>query len=112
MRTGRVKVYISGPVTLGDREKNFQQAAEAHIELLRLGFAPLNPILTMRLPGCWDIPWETWLEADLPWVVSADAVLRLPGPSRGADMECSFATELGIPVYDSIEGIVRHFEGR
>ena len=34
-----------------------------------------------------------------------DAVLRLPGASAGADNDVRIATELGIPVYTSIEQI-------
>ena len=34
-----------------------------------------------------------------------DAVLRLPGDSTGADNDVRIATELGIPVYTSIEQI-------
>lgn len=36
-----------------------------------------------------------------------DAVLRLPGPSTGADNDVRIATERGIPVYTSIEQIPR-----
>lgn len=36
-----------------------------------------------------------------------DAVLRLPGASAGADNDVRIATELGIPVYTSIEQIPR-----
>jgi hypothetical protein len=36
-----------------------------------------------------------------------DAVLRLPGESTGADNDVRIATELGIPVYTSIEQIPR-----
>lgn len=31
-----------------------------------------------------------------------DAVLRIPGDSRGADAECALAREWGIPVYTSV----------
>ena len=34
-----------------------------------------------------------------------DAVLRIPGPSRGADLECELAREMGKPVYSSVEDI-------
>lgn len=34
-----------------------------------------------------------------------DAVLRIPGSSRGADMDVAHARELGLPVFTSIEGI-------
>jgi len=34
-----------------------------------------------------------------------DAVLRIPGESRGADLECDLARSRGIPVFDSIDDI-------
>jgi hypothetical protein len=34
-----------------------------------------------------------------------DAVLRLPGASRGADMDVAHARELGLPVFTSVDQI-------
>jgi hypothetical protein len=34
-----------------------------------------------------------------------DAVLRIPGESRGADLECDLAREVGKPVYTSLDEI-------
>ena len=34
-----------------------------------------------------------------------DAVLRIPGESRGADLECELARSLGKPVYTSVDDI-------
>jgi len=99
-------VYIAGPITLGDRAHNLKQAQEAHIELLQAGFSVCNPILTMEIPGCWDIPHAVWMEADLPWVKHAEAVLRLPGKSIGADEECVFAKNHNIPVFYSIAALI------
>lgn len=50
--------------------------------------------------ACGDTPFdhETWLEVNLPWVAQSDAVLWLPGRSRGANREVEYAEELGIPV--------------
>ena len=45
------------------------------------------------------------LPVDLPWVAKADAVLRLPGPSRGADAEEAFAQAHGIPVFREIRDL-------
>lgn len=100
----RKRVYISGPITRGDRNWNVYQAFNAQRLLMRAGFAPLNPMASCCFPFAWepDFPHELWMETDLPWVEVADAVLRLPGESQGADAECAFAREKGIPVYDSL----------
>lgn len=41
-----------------------------------------------------------------------DAVLRLPGESRGADQDVAIARKRGIPVYTSLDEIPRAAEGR
>ena len=44
----RLRVYISGPITKGDKVHNFAKAAVAHELLIRRGFAPLNPMLAFN----------------------------------------------------------------
>lgn len=99
----RLKIYIAGPISKGDRDLNFSQAAEAQERLMALGFAPLNPMLSMKHPNAFDIPWKLWMACDYPWVLCADAILRLPGESQGADVEVALASQHGIPVFTSIE---------
>ncbi|MCC6495338.1 MAG: hypothetical protein IT193_03665 [Propionibacteriaceae bacterium] len=38
-------------------------------------------------------------------LAKCDAVLRIPGESRGADLECDLARELGKPVYTDLEDV-------
>lgn len=104
----RPRVYISGPISRGDQEHNFNQSIVAQRELIRLGFSPLNPMLTMKFPGHESISHQEWIDCDLPWVEMSNAVLRLPGESIGADMETDHAKKLGIPVFESIESLVRN----
>lgn len=97
----RMRVYISGPITVGNRNHNFHQAAEAQRMLMLDGFAPLNPMGTMILPFAWEasVPHGLWLECDFAWIEVSDAVLRLPGYSVGADAELKFADDLGVPIF-------------
>lgn len=108
----RKRIYISGPISLGDLRHNIDQAVGAFVELARAGFAPFCPALTAYLEGpkptaapC-GIAHDEWMEIDLPWVAVADAVLRLPGKSEGADREVAFAQECGIPAYLSIKTLI------
>lgn len=91
---------ISNPPTEEGRKHNFDQAAAMQRLLMKRGAAVTNPALTMLLPGAWDIPWEIWVQNSLPQVAVADAVLRLPGKSRGADIEVAFANGRGIRVFE------------
>ena len=107
---GLTKIYLSGPITKGDKDHNFRQAAVAQRTLLRAGYAVLNPMLSMKLPGGLEIPHEVWMASDLPWVACSCAVLRLPGESIGADMEVKFAHGRGIPVFEDITVLMEHFK--
>lgn len=98
--TRAARVYVSGPITKGNRTHNFAQAAEAQRLLMLAGFAVLNPMLSMMHPDSENIDYKLWLASDLPWVQVADYVVRLPGESNGADIETAHARRHGIPVID------------
>jgi len=108
----KTRVYVAGPITKGILTDNIKQATDAGIALMRAGFAPLVPHLTCYMGGPTPehLPHgtrqEDWYEIDLPWVAVSDAVLRLPGESRGADLETDMAIRLGIPVYRSIDDLI------
>ncbi len=95
----RLRVYISGPITLGDQEQNVQDGKDVAEHLFDYGFAPLCPHLSWHFDWKDNLEHEDWMEMDLPWVAVADAVYRIPGKSRGADEEVAYADELGIPVF-------------
>jgi Domain of unknown function (DUF4406) len=108
--SSRPLVYIACPLTLGDREWNFHQACIAQKLLMRHGLAVINPALTMKVPGAWDIPHDVWMENALPQVARVDAVLRLPGESVGADLECAHARQHDIPVFVDEETLMEAFD--
>jgi hypothetical protein len=95
------RVYVAGPYTNGDTAENVRNAIYAGNNLRALGFTPLIPHLThfwhLVLPHAIDY----WYAYDLEWLELCDAVLRLPGESRGADAEVKRAQELGLPVFDN-----------
>jgi Domain of unknown function (DUF4406) len=104
----KILVYIAGPVSLGDLDQNVRQANEAMIELMKAGFAPFNPMLSCfagwpEAKGPEVLPRNTvhddWYDMDLSWVSVCQAVLRLPGESKGADREVAHANALNIPVF-------------
>ena len=97
--TRRRRIYIAGPLSTGDRLANVQLACAVGRELIVLGYAPLIPHLTHYMDCTDELGHATWLDVDLPWVEVADGLLRLPGPSKGADMEEERAEARGIPIY-------------
>lgn len=99
-------VYISGPISKGDPAHNYDQASAMHRRLIIAGFAPINPVLTITLPWEAEVEHATWIDCDLPLVECADALIRLPGESAGADAEVEHARSLGIPVYLEFSDLV------
>lgn len=92
------RVYLSGPVTKGNRSHNFSQSLDAQQLLMEAGYAVFNPMLTMMHPNEQNISWEMWLAGDLAWIDVCDLIVRLPGESLGADTETAHGILRGIPV--------------
>jgi hypothetical protein len=55
-------------------------------------------------PG--NTTFEDWMGLDLAWVEAADALIRLPGESVGADQEVALARKLGIPVFRNVYDLI------
>jgi hypothetical protein len=109
----RPRIYISGPLTSsGDVFENLGAAVNAARALIAAGFAPFCPHLSYYLDEAEEIPHRVWMEIDLAWLEVADAVLRLPGESVGADIEVRRAEALGIPVFRSVVDLGWHFRER
>lgn len=105
----RLRVYVSGPYTADIPEAvEVTAAIKAGQHLLKAGFAPLIPHLSHYWHERHPNHWEEWIELDLAWIAVSDAILRLPGPSRGTAIECALADRLGIPIYDSIEKLIEN----
>jgi hypothetical protein len=123
----RKRVYIAGPISRGDLAHNINQATAAFVELARAGLAPLCPhwsvysagpatphpsdraghVYTVgTAAGHPGMEHADWLGVDLLWVAVADAVLRLPGASVGADAEVCEAVRRGIPVFLTVAGVL------
>src|SRR5262249_18590433 len=105
----KTRIYIAGPLSTGNLVSNIKPAIEVANELIRRGFAVFCPHLSHfnELFAGESIPWEEWLTMDESWISVSHAVLRIGGPSRGADREVAFAHRLGIPVFYQVQNLVR-----
>ena len=101
----RKRVYVAGPLSGGDtlsgemQLANVRAAIAAGALLMEAGYAPYVPHLTYYWHERHPHSYEDWIALCLAWVAAADAVLRLPGASPGADREVVLARERGVPVY-------------
>ena len=99
-RTARPLAYISGPISKGDRADHVRRAVEVFNWLVKLGYAPLCPQLSIYAED-WHgarFPHATWMEIDLAWLAHAEVVIRLEGESVGADIEVEAALARGARV--------------
>ena len=101
----RTKIYIAVPMSLGDRIENLSIGLRAYRSLLGAGYAPMCPSLNFFMHPFADITHSQWLEVDLPWVKSADGLLRIQGESKGADLEVKTAVQFDIPVFYSLDSL-------
>lgn len=102
-----IKVYIAAPYTNGDTVQNVRRAIEIADFLADLDYAPFIPHLTHFWHFLCPHEWEFWLAQDNAWLSCCDCVLRLSGDSTGADIEVKKAREMNIPVFNSIEDLIR-----
>lgn len=107
-------VYISGPITADTPAKmshNVELADEKFRPLFDAGFAVHCPHWSYYSKWAHSanqrMTHEEWMANDLPIMERYDAILRLPGYSKGADMECEHARLLGIPVYVEMDDLLR-----
>ena len=105
MKKCRLKVYVGGPMLgSGNPYGNIHRGLEVSLMILDRGMAPYIPHLTAILEMTQgERHRDTWLELDKAFLLACDAMLRLDGPSPGADQEVAWAVAAGIPVFLSLD---------
>lgn len=118
-----IRVYVAGPLRIGNLAANIQKATDVAYRLAKLGYAPFVPHLSCYFDGCdqfYRHPDESsiaaaipqaenrlnadeWIRIDLAWVEAADVLVRIRGESVGADAEVAEAERLHLPVFE-VEG--------
>ena len=98
-------VYIASPYTEGDHMENVCRQIDAADEIRDAGHLPYAPLLSHFWHVLIPHDYLYWTEMGLEWVRKADALVRLPGKSVGADAEVAEALRLGIPVYYDVESL-------
>ena len=101
-----MRVYVASPYTLGDRSENVRKALAVATQLLDAGHEPFCPLLSHFWDLMYPRPWHRWMEVDLAWLKVAEALVRIPGESVGADREVAVANRRGIPTFFSVEAFL------
>lgn len=120
MKNNPLTILIAGPYRSGtndDQElmqRNLDQLERNALALFRAGHIPLIgewlalPLLKVagsKKPGD-DIYQEISYPIAHRLITKCDAILRIPGESKGADNDVKLAQELGLQVYYKIEDII------
>ena len=109
-------IMIAGPYTSGgaderQRRKNLAAMNRAAVEVFRRGHIPIIgvnmalPMIGEAGPAAFD---ELMMPVSLALAERCDALLRIGGPSEGADQEMERIRSRGLPVFHAVEEIPRH----
>lgn len=104
--------YLAGPYSSGP-EKMYERHLFVAEYLMQHGFCVYSPI-------CETHHWETqyshthdeWIDRDLQILGRCDGIIRLPGESKGSDIEVQQAKMLGLPVWAGETPVDDFIEGR
>lgn len=102
-------VYIAGPISIGDYLENIGKGIDFGELVAEMGLVPFIPHLDLlwilRHPK--SKSWSERLNYDEQVILRCDAVIRIPGESRGAEREELFAREHDIPVFRNLQELAR-----
>lgn len=111
----RPRIYVAGPITLGDVAGNLHTGIEVSLFLLETGYSVYSPFALTAFaiekhgapPAVGSPGYENWLHNDLAWIEQCHALLRLPGQSAGADREVAHALAHGLFVFYAVADLLR-----
>jgi len=111
------RVYVMGRYTADnviDVLANIRKGITASVEVAQAGFAVFCPWLDHHLAFHADLPLEWYRANSMEWLRCSDVCLLLPGweNSVGVREELKVASELGIPVMDTVDDLVRWEQGQ
>ncbi len=107
----RPLVYVAGPYTTPDPVENSHRTILEATRLADGGLVtPVVPHLTLMWHLVVPRTLEFWYAYDIAIAARCDALLRLSGPSTGADREVEFAVASGIPVFHETSALERWAE--
>lgn len=109
-------VYVAGPYSsdnvMGVLE-NMRKGMRMATKVFLAGFAPFCPWIdyhfALMVRGDERLTVDQYYQYSMAWLERSDAVLVLPGSerSRGTQAELQRARELGIPIYHTLDDLIR-----
>src|SRR3972149_3487679 len=106
----KTRVYVCGPLTTGDPAVNIRKAIDAAEELMKAGYAPIIPHLMYSWQMVYPHSWDEMMSICVEQVKACDILFRLPGESRGADVEEDLARKRNMPVVKSVSALMAMYQ--
>jgi len=103
------RIYIAGPYTKGDTEKNVTKAIAVADQIAMLGFKPFIPHLSHYWDQEFQHDYEFWMEQGSEWLSVCDGLYRISGDSDGSEREIEQAKEEGILVFYNMAELCSYF---
>lgn len=102
-----IRVYVAGPYTVGDPKQNVLTAMNMGSRLWDSGYIPFVPHLFHHWDQHHQRSYGEWMLMGRFWLESCNVLLRLPGPSNGADEEADYMGKiLYRPCYQSFDELL------
>ena len=86
-----MRFYLASQYTVGDALANVHRQIHAAEVLQSRGHDPYVPLLNHYWQEIYPHGEDVWLRIDFAFLPVCDALVRLPGPSIGADKEVALA---------------------
>jgi len=92
-------IYLAGPISQPNPMHNLHEAVQVASHLIAAGYTPYLPQLSVMHDAIRPETYEDWMAYDFRVIANCGLLVRIPGPSEGADREIKEAQRLGVPVY-------------
>jgi hypothetical protein len=99
-----MRIYLASPIS-SNPEAILWVALENPNQIIDKGHNPYIPNLMYYLEERKEREYETWMTLDEEWLVTCEAVYRIPGESPGADREMKLAVDLGLLVIGHLDDL-------
>jgi hypothetical protein len=94
-----MKIYVAGPMTVGNRFANVRAAIDIGVKLMNMGHDVYIPHLNDFVDLVHPQTEETWIRQNFAWIDVCDALYRIEGYSVGADREVERASYQGKRIF-------------
>ena len=105
------KIYIASPYWNDNyivRAENVMRQIKAADKLLSEGYLPFWPLHSHFIEQHYHREESVWLNISLQWLTYMDALVRLDGDSKGADLEVTHAQSINIPVFFGVDDLLKN----